>query len=503
MKTIVTIGSGQKSPSHITIPGAYISDKHGELVLFDNGRITYEDYSSNGTTVNGEEINHATRTVKRGDAIIFPGNIPLRWDLVPQIPQPDSSTFATRHIGRDSSNDIRYEEKQISRTHAMIRVKKNCQATLFDKSVNGTTLNGVPVQRWKEIPVSRKDKIVFAGMYELDWSQIPKPKVCRRAVVMGVSALCLVGLLAFIWWWQDKQNEGKDTQVITSSCGNPEEYEQYSVFVIKHIFAKVILNTETLYFGAEASQGPSLSKDNLVPFTSVGTAFGVKEGYFATNYHVADEMDKEAFKNLLVERYRPAFEAIFSYAKKNGIKITYLNIEPEVEKLHLVKDGQKIYYDEFRKYRDLPRGQYFEAQLFDPDKTHDLAIIKLVNRNDWALFSYLPTECFGGDEDIKPRADVTYVGYPANKIDNPREGYYDVNRYTSSGIINRVLDNGWEFMCDYQSAGGASGSPVYNSEGKLIGVNHASQKEVSGQESSNTAYAIKVSYLKKMVDQLP
>jgi len=94
MKTIITIGSGKQSPSHLILNGDFISDQHGELVIFENDRIAYEDYSSNGTTVNGQLVNNSSRPVKRGDTIIFPKDIPLAWSSIPVIPKADDQTFA-------------------------------------------------------------------------------------------------------------------------------------------------------------------------------------------------------------------------------------------------------------------------------------------------------------------------------------------------------------------------------------------------------------------------
>lgn len=515
MKTIITIGSGRTTPSHIVVQGDHISDKHGELVLFEGGRITYEDYSSNGTIVNGKEIHNAQCEVRRGDTIIFPKNVALDWSRVPQVPPATSSTFATRHIGRDASNDIRYEEKQISRTHAMIRVNKNCDVTIYDKSVNGTTLNGAPVQRFTEIPVKRgKDRIVFAGRYELDWNQIPKPTNCRKILIPIFVGLLAVLASGLAWWFN--HSGGEITVPVTSSspspdtttvvCSKEEQFEKHSVFVIRYGIAKVLIKNDVLYFGSDPRQGPSLTKDNLKPFTAIGTAFGVQDGYLATNYHVVasyPDADVELAKNL-IKIYPKAMTAILSYAKSIGYNVRYEDITLETIKTYIVKDGNRVYFRDFNKIEDLPAGQFYEVKLHLADRKNDLAIIKLLDPGVWNQFSYLPSACIGNDEDIKPNVSNRYIGYPAQKIINLEEGYYDISKYRSSGQINKLEDNGREFMSDYTNSGGASGSPVYDvATGKLIGINRAMRLDGPDQQSSNTSFAIKVGHLRKLMEQLP
>ena len=64
---------------------APISSKHAELIIGDDGRMMFTDYSTNGTMVNGQMINHKTIPVSYGEEIIFPGNVALDWNLVAAV----------------------------------------------------------------------------------------------------------------------------------------------------------------------------------------------------------------------------------------------------------------------------------------------------------------------------------------------------------------------------------------------------------------------------------
>lgn len=62
-----------------------VSSKHGELVISDDGRIAFTDYSTNGSFVNGQLVHHTSVFVNYGDAIVFPGNAVLDWNVVAEL----------------------------------------------------------------------------------------------------------------------------------------------------------------------------------------------------------------------------------------------------------------------------------------------------------------------------------------------------------------------------------------------------------------------------------
>ena len=81
-------------------------------------------------------------------------------------------------IGRDEGCDIVIPDSTdvISRLHATIRVEANDKIFITDQSRNGTYVNGMKMSSNVEIPVSRKDVVSFAHIYNLDWSLVPKHK---------------------------------------------------------------------------------------------------------------------------------------------------------------------------------------------------------------------------------------------------------------------------------------------------------------------------------------
>ena len=102
-------------------------------------------------------------------------------------------------IGRDEGCDIVIPDSTdvISRLHATIRVEANDKIFITDQSKNGTYVNGMKMSSNVEIPVSRKDVVSFAHIYNLDWSLVPKQKsntIKIVAIILLIAAL--LGILS-------------------------------------------------------------------------------------------------------------------------------------------------------------------------------------------------------------------------------------------------------------------------------------------------------------------
>ena len=97
-------------------------------------------------------------------------------------------------IGRDPGCDIYlYDDKNlISRNHAVLKVAKGGKYFISDQSMNGTYINGIKMSPGVQVPVTRKDVITFAHVAELDWSQIPDPRLRTIKVSSIVFASLLV-----------------------------------------------------------------------------------------------------------------------------------------------------------------------------------------------------------------------------------------------------------------------------------------------------------------------
>lgn len=99
-------------------------------------------------------------------------------------------------IGRDLSSDICLDDggNLISRYHAVLKVKKNGTYVIIDQSLNGTYINGVRIAQGKEVPLTRKDTVMFANVLELDWSLVPVSDKWRKPVLISVSVAMLLAV---------------------------------------------------------------------------------------------------------------------------------------------------------------------------------------------------------------------------------------------------------------------------------------------------------------------
>lgn len=124
-------------------------------------------------------------------------------------------------IGRDEDCDIVIPDNTdvISRLHATIRIESNDKIYLIDQSRNGTYVNGMKMSSNVEIPVSRKDVISFAHIYNLDWTLIPKQKVniLKISLIILACITVITGIaLAVISNMKEKENEVQPDNTTTT-----------------------------------------------------------------------------------------------------------------------------------------------------------------------------------------------------------------------------------------------------------------------------------------------
>ena len=133
-------------------------------------------------------------------------------------------------IGRDEGCDIVIPDSTdvISRLHATIRVESNDKIFLIDQSRNGTYVNGMKMSSNVEIPVSRKDVVSFAHIYNLDWSLVPKHKgntIKTIFIILG-SLIVMTGIAyAIISYLNNQEAVDTPTEVPESQFTPPTQEE--------------------------------------------------------------------------------------------------------------------------------------------------------------------------------------------------------------------------------------------------------------------------------------
>ena len=105
-------------------------------------------------------------------------------------------------IGRNNACDIVIPDTSdlVSRKQAILTYSFWGKMVLYDTSNNGTYVNGVKLENGKGISVTRKDKVNFARIADLDWNEVKNPY--RKTWLL--SALCaailfIVSVLLVLW----------------------------------------------------------------------------------------------------------------------------------------------------------------------------------------------------------------------------------------------------------------------------------------------------------------
>jgi hypothetical protein len=124
-------------------------------------------------------------------------------------------------IGRDAQNDIVISDPSdlVSRLHATLKVDDRGHYRIMDQSTNGTYVNGIRVEKFAEVPVTRKDEVSFASVATLDWDEVPQSRRVKAwlIVLFSVIGLAIIGLLAYLFFIRepsDHQNHGGQNNLI-------------------------------------------------------------------------------------------------------------------------------------------------------------------------------------------------------------------------------------------------------------------------------------------------
>ena len=104
-------------------------------------------------------------------------------------------------IGRNNACDIIIPDTSdlVSRKQAILSVSFFGKMILYDTSNNGTYVNGQPVETGKGVRVTRKDKVNFARIVDLDWNEVKDPyKKEKSFVLLGTVVLLLTIVLIVV-----------------------------------------------------------------------------------------------------------------------------------------------------------------------------------------------------------------------------------------------------------------------------------------------------------------
>lgn len=491
MPRIIRIGKSQENDFVINNPT--VSRNHAMLTVADDNRhaILRDLGSKNGTYVNGVRIDKEmgidlSHQLRFGSENTSLSSILNRTRVV----IPPSNDPNSKIIGRGANCQIRLNHDDVSSRHAVLSKRSDGTIYIEDSgSRNGTFVNG---ERIMSRTLQRGDKVTITRNYPLDWESIfpvsvvqpPKPNIWRQIISVAAVVLILVCMGGgACWWWN---NRSWDKERIY------KEYHDAVCWVYVQYGYKVSVDGED--FTPTLCQLCKVTPSEIIHMEgddlkagavgAQGTAFFItKDGKLATNLHItrpwlfsndADELESGVNKIL----------AILAATQNPLLSRSQVKVEGVIEGMYIVPDGLPV--------SDGNAIKVTEVKGYD-DINKDVAIIQTETRElPSRVKNIIDIKNADTSEDCLTEGRTVFtIGFPYGAQIAMNSNQELKNQVHGGSITQNRGD--YEFGHDAESAGGASGSPIINDKGRLIGIHHAGMTGVTGAQGFNMG--IKVKYI--------
>ncbi|GAB6870072.1 FHA domain-containing protein [Bacteroides rodentium] len=511
---------GRDASCDIVLQSDKVSSLHAEMTILNNGDILLEDKNSrNGTFLMNKPIKPGTSvSIRRGDAIRF-ADMELMWNQIPM--QENNSNFKALYgIGTNFRNEIQISGNTASRFHATLKIGKDGKAYIQDHSKNGTTVNGTKIVHGQNVKIKRNDAIACGGI-PVDVKRFIPPRPWDKILKAAAVAAIVIGVIFGGKYFMDSFSGG----------GKPKDYIQATTYVhgYYHYVAKLtddpfiqglkdygidIPYPESYSFGKKKTGEWGIIEPEIVyqtlqespanPMGYEGTAFFIsKDGKMLTNRHVAcpwfymASEDKDAISQYMAalrERLLPLnqlrtngdLEQLVSqqnyvtvciyYLLEKGVDLTKLNawikrfINSPIE-ITGVHDYIAVGYAN-HNYNSIDEFERCTVLAESEDEKIDLAILQLNSKQT--------------PNTVKNIISISNAVTDAKKISPLEENYYYIGyplgislnlNNTDGGLIPRLNEvkisktpGKYEFDLQGEVFGGASGSPILDKKGRLVGI---------------------------------
>lgn len=497
---------GRAASCDIVLHSDKVSSLHAELTLLNSGDITLEDKGShNGTFIMNRPIKPGKPVnVRRGDAIRF-ADVELQWSQVP-MPEDNSAFKGVYGIGSHFNNDFQIAGATVSRYHATVKQGKDGKMYIIDHSKNGTTVDGIKIPTNSMHRIKKSNAIVCGGV-PVDLSRLPWPSSTLKYVIgIAASILILVGIGFGIWKFLPSGGKNWDTEAINNRYNSsvvmlvgtyhyevtlgdmrPELQEiLHKQFGLPRQIAYKIINGEAKPFDKEAMTDEEFVSNN----TYTGTGFFVSDdGQIITNLHVArpwlyDQNIKsaESFCRVLFAKIAETNPSLGLSAYTSQLKV-----EGKLDRLLFVPQGKFFSNENAVMCKVISAGD---------DTNKDVALIqseKMELPNKKVSFVNITDSMDITDDALKVGKNIFTIGFPHGIGLQDAKSEKGLQVFCHMGRISQASGE-FGFNFDAASASGASGSPIFNDKGMLIGVLHA------GVNKENFTEGIKAKYIKELID---
>ncbi|MBQ6760978.1 MAG: FHA domain-containing protein [Prevotella sp.] len=505
---------GRDATCDIVLHSDKVSSLHAELTLTNSGDILLEDKNSrNGTFIQNKQIAPGSPvSVRRGDAIRF-ADVELQWNQVP-MPEDNSAYKAIYGIGSHFNNDIQISGSTVSRYHATIKVGRDGKVYIVDHSKNGTTVDGKKITPKTPCRIKPGSAVACGGVpVNLKNTVIQWPAQWGKTLLMTAATLLVLVGIGWGAYTLFTSGSGKTwTQKDIS-----ERYTSTTMMLIGQYHYEVDCNDDLKKFmnswniptkfywvvNKKTKEGGLLpltendkvsDQGDIIQNSYSATGFFIsKDGKILTNLHVAkpwlfgDELQT-------VETFvRKKLAAVAELHTANKIVTGLSGYLTEI-KVKGVSDGIML----------IPQGAYYSVEnaimchvvSAGDDPQIDVAMIQCDKQelpNARCSYVNVQDSIDVSDEACSVGTPIYTIGFPHGISLQDIKSEQGLQAFSHGGHITMV-NSDYNFNFDATSYHGASGSPVFNDKGMLIGILN------SGVEKENFNQAIKAKYIKELLD---
>lgn len=486
-----TLKIGRGSSNDVILDDMTVSSAHAIIEIQEDGQVFIKDLNSkNGTFVNNKLITSRV-SIFANDSIRV-GNSELNWvnlinkpDKPPkpvpsQVPIGSDEIMRKVTIGRSSDNNIVFSQKDISSSHAFLAKKKNGSIVLVDNgSSNGTYVNG---HRITLHTLHKGDKVLLANKHNLDWEPIfesgKSTKWLKACIILAILTIVFIGG----WYY------------FSGKSWNPEKiystYNKSEVLIITSFYYKA--NVGQHDFGMWVVEGEQCKKIENTSEAMFGTGTGFfisNDGKMITNKHVVNFWEYAPQQATIIKSHiQTLIKNLISTGKLDPIEFL-----PLVSEVHVTSElsflGILPNDTHFTGINDVIQCSVMKISTNDID----LAIIQTNSKSLPASVSKIVDVNKSDINEISVGKKIYSIGFPEGlNMGNTNAG---IEANNQSGEITQIRGD-IEFGHNVAIRGGASGSPVFNEYGNLIGVMNAGFVHTQGYNM-----AIKAKYVVEFVNK--
>ena len=512
---------GRDASCDIVMHSDKVSSLHAELTLLNSGDIMLEDKGSrNGTFIMNQQIKpNKPVNVRRGDAIRF-ADVELQWSQVP-MPEDNSAYQGLYCIGSHFNNDFQISGSTVSRYHATVKHGRDGKMYIFDHSKNGTTVDGTKIQSNTPYRIKKSSAVVCGGG-PVDLSRLPWPSETWKYVLgIAASVLVLVGVGFGVWKIISGGTKEKDDTQLYARYSNSivmvmgiyhyeltigdKDLDKINAILVKYLGQEYYIPKRMLWNGNSPIDVSTISQKNLIDIFDkkgiyTGTGFFIsQDGQLITNLHVVKPwiFDKvgQALQDYYTAKLAGAVEQlnqVFGATSWTAL-VSQVKVDGVLDYIAILPQGETYDADNIIKCKVVSAGS-------DPLK--DVALLQTVSKS-------LPTKnCtivnIVDSMDVSETAlavgeHVYTIGFPGGNDEDLIQKASSETGIQVVGQGGNIIQQNSEFDFGYNAptTSGASGSPVFNKYGMLIGVHHLGKSKTDTQGYN---YGVKAIYIKELIE---